>query len=205
MTFPCPQPENYAAVAKQLHDTALRAESAIYEKEQLLRSAVNRPTLINTSTDTQTDIPANSDNVLNPVTVVTFANFPLLSSNDSVHSDADTYRVTGEGIYEVGVSGNLVASGAITPASHRTFKVHLLRPDPSALLNPTVFTAGYTIYEPNWAAGVDFSFNAVMRIQPFDTVQFVINHGNASPLILSVGAIFWMQKVSDVDITRVVL
>lgn len=204
MTFPCPQPENYAAIAKQLHDTALRAEAVIYDMEQQLRSAVNRPTLINTSDAPQTDIPAGGDNVLSPSSVVTFVNFPLLSSTDSVYSDADTYRVTGEGIYEVGMSGTVVPQGAIFAASHRTFKVQLVRPDPAELISPTVFTSGYTIYEPNWAAGVDFSYSVIMRIKPFDTVQFLINHGNTSDLTLSTGAIFWMQKVSDVDITRVV-
>lgn len=205
MTFPCPDPENYAAVAKQMHDTALRVESVIYDMEQLLRSAVNRPTLINTSTAPYSGIPPNGDEVLNPATTVTFANFPLISSNDTVHSDPDAYQITGEGIYEVGMSGTVVPDGAIFVTSHRTFKIQQLRPDPSALLDPVIFTAGYTVFEPGYAGGMDFSFSTILRIKPMDTVLCVINHGNSSSLTLSTGATFWMQKVSDVDITRVVL
>lgn len=205
MTFPCPEPENYAAVAKQLHDTALRVESAIYDMEQLLRSAVNRPTLVNTSTAPQTDISSSTDVTLSPVSTITFVNFPLVLASDTVYSDPDTYRVTGEGIYQVGMSGTVVPQGAIFVNSHLTFKIQLIRPDPTELLSPIVFTAGYTVYEPGYAGGVDFSLSAILRIKPMDSVQFSINHGNSSDRTLSTGAVFWMQKVSDVDITRVVL
>lgn len=204
MTFPCPQPENYAAVAKQLHDTALRAESAIYDMEQQLRSAVNRPTLINTTSAPYTDIPASADQTLSPTSDVTFANYPMQLGSDTVYSDQAPYIINGEGIYEVGMAGTVVPQGAIFVASHRTFKVRLLRPDLTQLLSPAVFVAGITTFEPGYAAGMDFSYSAIMRIKPFDTVQFLINHGNTSDLTLNAGAIFWMQKVSDIDITRVV-
>lgn len=205
MTFPCPAPENYAAVAKQMHDTALRAESAIYNMEQLLRSAVNRPTLISVSTFALTDMPPDIDNVLSPAILATFANFPLTSTSDAPNSDDDVYPITGEGIYEFGMSGTVVPQGAILTNSHRTFKIQQLRADPSAFLDPVIFTAGYTVYEPNYPGGMDFSLSTILRLRTTDTVQCVLNHGNTSDLTLNAGATFWMQKVSDVDITRVVL
>ena len=44
--FTCAEPENYAAVALKMQETALRAESCIYDLENRLRGAVNQPTLI---------------------------------------------------------------------------------------------------------------------------------------------------------------
>ena len=204
MTFPCMEPENAAAVAKKLHQTALLAESFIYTKEQLLRSAVNRPTAVETSTAPYTGLVIAFDENVSPPVTSNFINFPQDQPSDTVFNDDGFFRTLGEGIYEIGWAGNVIASGVADVASHRTFKLRQVRPDPEAFLNPTIYTAGYTVYEPNTGNGVDFSFSTMMRIKPGDSVLFTINHGNnSSTLTLSTGSIFWMHKLSDVDLTVV--
>lgn len=211
MAHLCPQPQNYAAIAKQLHETALEAERRIHEIEYLLRAAGNRPTIVQTTTALQTGIIANFEELIGPG-MATFAstfNNTILPSDQAITNNNTVFDILGPGIYEVGFTGNLIASGVADSNSGRMVRIQQYTPDPASL-GPIqagfslVHDASFTFFESNVGNGVDVALVGEFRINPGDILFFTVNHGNtSSTLNLSIGAIGWLHKLSDLTLTAV--
>jgi hypothetical protein len=191
--FTCPQPANYAAVALQLQKTALDAENCIYPLEAVLRGAVNRPTLINTSTNTFAVLP-NTRSVLIPTVATTF-------TNNSLNSVSGTAPPAG--VYEVGIWFNAVASGATTDNSYRQVEI-VTRPVGASSGEPDDSFVALVIYESSNGLGMDMGLNSTIVVNGKQNVFFNFVHNNASNINISIGAILWWTRISDLAIPRVV-
>lgn len=213
MALPCPTGGNLAAIAKQLHATALDAEAKIYDLEQQLRAAANRPTIIQTTTVLQTGLSAGVISILEPAfgggTWVETFNNTVLASDESISNNGDTFTVLGEGMYEIGWSGNIIPSGVVTANSFRAVSIEQHTPDPLTLGTVQngfreVNRVSVTEFESNVGNGVDFSLVGEFRISPGDRIFFTLQHANVgSTLNLSIGAIGWLHRISDATITAV--
>lgn len=209
MTLPCgplscPEPENYAAVAKQLHETALEAEACIYEQEIALRAMVNRPTVVRVTTTGILGLAASIDNSVTGGTPDEVFSNTGLTFAQSIEESNTLWRFLGEGMYEVGWTCLAVASGAVTDNSVRIFQIDQRRPNPEALLGyDLVNRTGYALFETNTGIGVECSFSGMFRIRPFDYINFMFFHNNASAIDIQAGMYTWMSKVSDVSLRQV--
>jgi hypothetical protein len=183
MPLSCPQPANYAAIAKQMHQTALEAETRIFDLEHLLRSAVNRPTIVQVSTSAITGIPVNSEWNIG---TTGGADFSTLFNNTSVQfaDNTDAFEVLGDGVYEVGLYANMSASGAVNVSSSRYFSIFHNRPDPIAVDGLTRVTeASQHLSDPNAGVGVDGTLSALFRVQRQDRLAFSVFHTNTSSTV----------------------
>lgn len=206
----CPDPENYAAIAKQLHATALDAEERIYCLEQQLRSAVNRPTFVMTTTGTMGNFGAvsNISNLLDswslfggatPVTI----NFQ--NSDLTLRSPTVGFRPSPPaGIYHIGVYINPGAIGAQDNNSFRSIMIT------SATLNP--LTGGLQFHDvamrttfcSTTATGDHLTLSTVMRFDGVRFPMFMFRHGNtSSSMNIAIGAIAWITRLSDDQVLRV--
>jgi hypothetical protein len=193
MTQPldCPEPDNYAAVALQLQETALQAEQRLYVVERALRAAANRPTIVQTTTAVRTGIAfGNFFNEIDPggvANTVNFNNMPFGWSYSSIPV------VPGAGMYDIGFSGNLIASGAVTDNSVRTVRIQQLRTLPGGgALQEVIDTAQGAIFEANVGGGMDMTVVGTFHLQPGDEVNFDFMSGNVgSTMNVSTGAIYW--------------
>lgn len=205
MTTPlsCPEPANYAAVAKQLHETALEAEARIFGLEHQLRSAVNRPTIIQTTTTAITGLGANLDLFIGPSLTIparTFDNTALLG--EKYIDEFDLFESLGEGLYEVGMYAHVIASGVVNDNTMRSFRIVQRRPDPD-LGTITVQDSGYTMFESNTGVGTDCCIVALFRMRATDRLEFIFFHQNtSSDMDASIGNIFWVHKLSASSIIR---
>jgi hypothetical protein len=191
--FTCPEPANYAAIALQLQKTALDAENCIYPLEAQLRAAANRPTMVNISSTAPSIAPSTRTRFADSTTV-TFSNSPDLS----------VQNVLPAGIYEAGVWLNATASGATTDNSFRQVEI-VTRGlnDPSVI--PDDSTVANVMYESSSGLGMDMLLNTTVFLDGTQRVQFYFTHNNASNIIIAAGAIFWITKISDSAIPRVVI
>lgn len=191
--FTCPEPANYAAVALQLQKTAMDAENCIYLLEARLRSAANRPTVVNVSTSAPSIVTATRTR-FNPSATVTFSNSPDLSFS----------AILPAGIYETGVWFNATAAGATTDNSFRHIEIVTRGAfDPSTVADH--YTASSVMYESNSGNGMDMLLNTTIVVDGTEQIQLFFTHNNASNIVLAAGAILWWTKVSDVTIPRVVI
>lgn len=209
MTLPCgpldcPQPDNYAAIAKQLHETALQAEACIFAEEIALRAMVNRPSIVKVTTASITGLSTGTDQLVNGGTPsFPFNNTGMTSDTGPDNSEA-LYVFLGEGMYEVGWTCTAVASGAVTDNSFRVFRIEQARHDPTSATGfQIVNQTGYTVFESNTGIGVEVSFSGVFRIRPTDRINLMLLHNNASSLSIDPGMYVWMSKVSDVSLRQV--
>lgn len=208
MALSCPQESNFAAIAKQLHETAVEAENQIYDLEFQLRAAANRPTIVQTTTNPQS-IPANVDTILLFPGITSNFNNTVAPSSMRISSDAGMFQILGEGVYEIGVTGNLIAVGAVDNNSVRQVSIQHHVADPSSA-GPIlagyreVQRSSFTLFESNVGNGVDFSIVGHFRIKPNDIIFFTVLHGNTSSnLSYGIGGIGWLHKLSDSSITAV--
>lgn len=212
MVLSCPEPDNYAAVAKQLHETALEAEDRIAALEYQLRSAANRPTIVQTTTALRTGIAANSDTLIGPSFgsgFTTTFNNTVLDSDEQIANNDEVFNVLGEGIYEVGFTCNAIPSGAADSNSFRVLRIQQYTPDPTStgplqLGGRLVNQASYTLFESNVGNGVDVSLAGHFRITAGDWIFFTLLHSNTSSTMnISIGAIGWLHRLSDLSLTAV--
>jgi hypothetical protein len=212
MVLSCPEPENYAAIAKQLHETALQAEQRIYELEYQLRAAANRPTIIQTTTVAETGIIANSDELIGPTFGSGFTtnfNNTTLDSDEQIANNNDVFNVLGEGIYEVGLMASAIASGAVDANTYRTFRIQQYTPDPTSsgplqIAMALIDHVGYTSFDSNVGNGVDVTLVGEFRIRAGDVIFFTLIHGNTSSnMTVPTGAVGWLSKLSDINLTQV--
>lgn len=206
MTLTCPGDPNYAAVAKQLHSTALQAEADIAAIEQRMRLAVNPPTVIRTMSGNLTGLSANVDNdfgVLGNFVTVFDNNFGGFAFGPQQFSFFT--QTLGEGLYEVGTCLTAVPSGVSDNDSVRYFVINHMRPDPNAPNGERFLQrVAITMFETNTGIGTEVSIVGEFRAQPLDRFAFIFIHGNTSSTmdILS-GAIIWATKLSDSTLNTV--
>lgn len=210
MTLTCPSESNMAAVAKQLHATALQAEQEIYAAEQEMREAVNLPTVVVTSTANLTGISSGTAQSLTSATfATTFDNTAGGSGGGSGTFGPQNFgfftSFLGEGIYEVGLCATAVASGAVDNNSVRYFYVEHKRPDPTVLSGEFVVQrVGYTMFESNTGVGAEVSFVGTFRAKAGDRFEFLLLHGNSSStLTVNTGMIMWASRLSETSLERV--
>lgn len=186
--FTCPGDENYAAVSLQLQQTAQQAEGCLYDLEHSLRAAANLPTTLLVTTATQT-IGANANVPIGGLTsnTVAFSNMQLVSTTWLT-------RPPGEGMWHIGASFNCIATGAVTVDTYRIFDI---RTQKFPGIGPITNTIVSTQYEPNNGTGVDISFSTVFPLTATDEVQLRFLHNNASSVNISIGARFWLTRISD--------
>lgn len=207
MTLTCPEPSNLAAIAKQLHATALQAEADIYASEQLMRASVNRPTVMTVTNAPQTLLVANQDNFI----------FPGLTAYDNTAgsqgsgsgaftpASADFASFLGDGLYEVGLCLTATASGVVDDNSVRNISINQMRPDPAALAGfALVQRSSITQFETNTGVGTEIAIVAHFRLVPLDEIRFILFHQNtSSTLTIATGCIMWATKLSDPTLTRI--
>lgn len=200
----CPQPDNYAAIAKQLHETALQVEECIYDQEISLRAMVNRPAMVKVTTAAITGIFANFDQqVLGGAPTYVFNSTGMTTETGPDNSE-DLFRFLGESVFEIGWTCNASASGAVTDNSYRVFRIEQARHDPTSGTGfQIVNQAGYTLFETNTGIGVDVSFSGVFRILPGDRINLMLLHNNASDLTIAAGMYVWMTHLSDTSLRQV--
>jgi hypothetical protein len=212
MAIECMTPDNVAAVAKKMHDTALQVEQQIYEVENQLRESLNKPTIIQATTVNATGLAANTDHLIGPTfggivsTVFNNTSFP----NSSPIANFDTLSITlGEGMYEVGFWCTAVASGVADAGTQRSFRIRHYTPDPSVvgfLFNGLrlVNEISYTLFESNVGGGVEIAISGHFRLRPMDRIFFTLFHQNtSSTLTVNAGAVGWVHKVSESSLTEV--
>lgn len=211
MTYPvtdlaCMDGENMAAVALQLQHTARQAEDRIYRLEQRLRAASNRPTKVQRSTALRTGLVPDPLFGYQSIGPNGGGSYVTDFDNTGVQADIDSTSRTlfarlGEGLYEFGVSCNLIASGAVNDNTYRIVRIVNFRLDPTAVLGEVeAESSSLTLYESNTGIGVDFDVTAVFRMEAGDRVDFVVQHANASSnLNSSIGAMVWLTKLSSND------
>jgi hypothetical protein len=200
----CPDEQNYAAIAKQLHETALEAEARIFELERTLRSAVNRPTIIWTSTALVTGIPANVEWRVGPAGgdgswVSSFDNTGLVPFE---FPDSTTVIAKlGAGVYEVGININFQPSVLVDDNSERLLRILHYRPDPTSLSGKLqINQAAYFLFEPSAGVGIDFSLIGTFNMQPNDWIEYNFLHSNVnSDMDSPAGAITWIHKLSTAN------
>jgi len=210
MALSCPTEENFAAVAKQLHKTAVEAEERIYELEYQLRAAANRPTIIQESDTLETGLFSGTVQLMGPrfgVSFLTTFNNTLVPSDEGVANNSAPFPILGEGAYEVGFTATIVASGAADVNSYRIIQIQQHTPDPSSA---GTIIAGFrlvdaiatTVFESG--NGIDVSIAGHLRIKANDRIFVTIYHTNtSSTLNVSIGARVWIHKVSDATLTAV--
>ena len=208
----CMDGANMAAIALQMQHTARQSEERIYSLEQRLRAALNRPTIVQRSTALITGIVADPTTGLQSIGPAGGGSFVTDFNNTGIDSNIDTGNRTffgslGEGLFEFGLSANLIASGAVSDNTYRIFRIVQTRLDPALdLTSPAPFGEhemdenSLTLYESNTGVGVDATVSAVFRMQAADRVHFVVQHQNAgSTLNSSIGCLIWMTKLSSND------
>lgn len=204
----CMDGSNVAAIALQMQHTAMQTEARIYTLEQRLRAALNRPTKVQRSTALITGYVADpfiGDQSLGPFST-SMGNWVTDFDNTGVSGNVDKTDHTmfgqiGEGLYEFGISVNVIASGVVTDNTYRIVKIMLYREDPTAF--DGVRLAGessLTLYESNTGIGTDFCVTAKFRMEATDRIVFALQHQNfGSSLNSSAGAVVWMSKLSSND------
>jgi len=203
----CPEPENFAAVAKQLHETAQQAEERIYCMEQFLRYAVNRETYVMTSTadmgpftsSTGTDPTAGSI-IFSPAHTFanTFLNFPI-PFNSTIG------RTLPSGMWHIGAYVATFSVGAANDNTFRRLRIVKARTNPSTGGNTFVDEVSHTSFESANGVQILMTVSGVFKIEEGDRIMLLFAHGNTSSNVsIATGALGWFTKLSDADVVRVI-
>ena len=186
----CPEPENYAAVALQLQNTALQAEACLFDLEKQLRNGTNPLTTIVTSTGAELTVA----NVLADLGVTSFTtNF----SNWTAVQLVDLGPNLPPGVYQVGAMLTATATGAVNDNSLRILRIRTIKSG-----SPTNAAADFsdevTIYEPNNGQGSDMSLLTTVTLNGNQELRFTFLHTNTSSTVsIGIGARYWWSKLSD--------
>jgi hypothetical protein len=194
----CPENPNLADVALQLQYTALQAEQCIYTQEQLLRSAVNRPTIITTTTATfnvSSGVETSLVDVGTPV--VTFNNSTIAPPGTAWRN----FFLQG-GIFLCGVTYNVTAAAPTDNTLRRTALGLRNTYDPSPQYSQSLV---FTQYETTAALGVDVSVMGVFAATPNRTYgNATLLQNNGSSVTVSTGLVLWATRLGDTTATRTV-
>lgn len=191
----CPEPENYAAVALQLQNTALQAEACLFELDRQLQMATNPPTIVMTSAgqiitaNTLTDLTAGA---------LAFSNVPpATSAFITVPALTSIATILPPGVYQAGACINATATGAINDNSLRVLRVRTKKMGTPTDATPD-FSTEITVYEPNNGNGSDMSIAATVTLDGTQDILFSFVHTNvASTISIASGAIFWVSRLSN--------
>lgn len=198
----CPEPENYAAVALQLQETALQAEARLYAVERTLRAAANRFTFVQTTTAAITGLTTGQFQSISPVFVANTVNFNNWPGRTSVTDSV--FNPPGGGLYQVGFYGNVIASGAVTDNSYRQLRISQTRTPVGEVSDVTVDVAQATVFEANVGGGMDIIVTAVFNAINGDLFRFELDHSNVgSTLNVSSGAIYWVTYLGSTSTVEV--
>lgn len=186
----CPEPENYAAVALQLQNTALQAESCLFDLQKQLRNGTNPLTTVLTSTGSES-IAAN---VVQDLGVTSFA--PTFANNPATQVFLLGPNLP-TGVYHVGVTLTAIASGVVDDNTLRVLRIRTKR-DGTPSGAPDDSLAEITIYEPNNGTGSDMSLSTTVTLDGNQDLIFSFFHLNTSSTItIASGATYWWTKLSD--------
>lgn len=203
----CLTEDNYAAIALAMQQTALEAESRIFEFERLLRQAVNAPTIIQTSTANITGLIANlsGEQYVGPQGGGTFTTgFNNTNSNRNIdETGRNLIGEIGEGFYEVGIFVQLQPSGVVDDNSFRAITIAVDRLDQTVIstLTPVerrVVSALYTTFETNTGTPMDICVTLRYKLTALDKIKFLLDHGNTSSTLNALaGTIVWLTKIGE--------
>lgn len=204
----CPTGENYAAIALQMQETALETESRLIGLEQMLRAANNRPTILQVSTAAITGLLLNVEGNIGPLGGGAFST-PFNNTGYAGNIDDPSQGLTtylGDGMYEIGLYANLVASGAVTDNTYRMFTIAIDTLDPTVVGGFRRRVKGeLTLYETNTGVGTDGVATLETRLTSQDQIRILAKHGNTgSSVNASIGTWIWISKVSTPDAVVVV-
>lgn len=195
----CPSPENYAAIAKALHATAQQTEDRIYCLESLVLASLNRPTAISLQ---NADVESYSDglhyNVFSswnsPPYVPVFVNSPMVVDSDFFYDP---------GMYQVGMYVSPYTVGAANVNTARIVGIHVINPVTGVIADRIESTT----FETNVAnVGNESCVEGVLRIEAGQRVNFTFFHSNTSSnMRFNAGGLAWITKISDLNVTRVVV
>lgn len=200
-TVACPQPDNMAAIALQMQRTALETEAALFTIENQLHASLNRPTWVIDSTVNVTGLVSLVDQFL-----LSGASAVERFNNTGVDLNLSTWvELPFTGLWEVGYSCIVIASGAVNDNSYRHFKLRHGRPFPSPLGVTTIWEEDYMLYETNTGTGCDGVVVTELNAQAGDVVIPVFNHGNtSSTLNMNTPMRMWATLLSTPDQVKVV-
>lgn len=198
----CPAPDNMAAIALQMQRTALETEATLFGIENLLSASLNRPMWVIDSTANVTGLVGFVDQFL-----LSGAAAVERFNNTGVDLNLSTWvELPFTGLWQVGFSCVVVASGAVTDNSLRDFKLRHGRPFPSPLGFVTIWEEDYILYETNTGTGVDGVVVAEFNAQAGDVVAPLIHHNNSgSTLTMNTPMRMWATLLSTPDQAKVVV
>lgn len=187
----CPEPQNYAAIALQLQNTALQAETCLFDLERQLRNGTNPLTTVVTSVSIE-PVAANVLTDLGPQSA-----FTLNFSNWSTASIFELGTNLPPGVYQVGANVNAIAAGVVDANSLRVLRIRTKKAG-----TPTNAVADFsdeiTIYEPNNGTGSDMSIFTTVTLDGTQELLFSFTHTNTSSFInISAGARYWWSRITD--------
>lgn len=188
--FTCAAPENYAAVALKLQQTAIDAENCIFALEQRLRGAVNPLTLI--APITLGSFPSDAESIFGMGTP-TFHNSTYNNFNTAMP----------RGIYQVGMYFTITAVGAVNDNTYRFARIST-RSVYSAASVPNSQSVFQTTFEANTGNGMDMMLHTTVTSDGTDKIQFFAQHGNTSSNCTTTNGVGWVSRLSDLDAPRVV-
>lgn len=198
----CLDPQNYAAIALKLQETAIHAEECIYALETSLREVTNPATIIATTSG----VPNSNANILLNVTIANVTTY----ANSALTSYATATQWT-TGMWQVGMNLTATATGAVTDNSYRELYVAVKAADitlsPAALPYPGYSQISMvTVTEPNTGNGVDMTISSVVALtRAEDQPVFFFRHGNTgSAMAIANGGQLWATRLGDVTSLRVV-
>lgn len=186
----CPEPQNYAAVALQLQNSALQAEACLHDLQRRLRQGTNPLTTILTSTGAE----LTSANNLQDLGVTSFA---ITFSNWTANQLLGLGPNLPAGVYQVGVSLTATATGAVNDNSLRYLRIRT-KPAGTPTNAPADAFDELTIYEPNNGNGSDMTLMTTMTLNGNQSLLFSFDHTNTSSAIsIGIGATYWWSRLSD--------
>lgn len=198
----CPQPDNMAAVALQMQRTALETEAELFAIENQLHASLNRPTWVIDSTAVVTGMASLVDNFL-----LSGASAVERFNNTGVDLNLSTWvELPFTGLWQVGFTCIVIASGAVVDNSYRDFKLRHGRPFPSPLGFTTIWEEDYLLYETNTGTGCDGGVVAEFNAQAGDVVAPLLQHANTSSTMnMNVPMRMWATLLSTPDQAKVVV
>lgn len=188
--FDCMDPANYAAVALKLQETAFSAEACLFEAERSLRHAANLPTVIKTTTATQT-INANLLTTLNLQTApLTFTNSEYTMGNSS------TFQVMPAGVWLIGCYLNAFTTGVTDDNTYRQLYLIMRRPF-APTSEPDKIKVTTSTFEAAQGS-MDMMLCATVVADGTTVPFFQFQHGNTSSTVgIPAGCIYWCHRLSD--------
>lgn len=201
----CPQETNFAAIAKQLHETAVQAEERIYCMEQQMRSGVNRPTIVVTTTADMGPYGSTLGTDDTGWTIFSPSAPVTTSFSNMVSPNSFFGWALPPGVWHVGAYGASFSVGAASDNTYRQLRILKVRTHPIVGSFEFLEEASHTSYETANGVQILLCADGVFKMEAGERILFLFRHGNiASDVSIATGAIAWMTKLSDSTVVRVI-